>query len=274
LCPILNGLLALGFAFKSSRSYFSLHNFAAQGFCVSGFIIGAIMSGFVIQAYEKDFSEAVEEVFKVVQAWVVSEPETALALDHFQDCVYLKLSSHVIAATNLSYQSFFGRHEKIVGSVGAGFLDQVTMGVALKSDELLISSGRTVEFDHVALGPDGLSYHLKTHKRLLQQNRRGISILGITRILARVEKQLPATAERLASIAKKFDALDADDRALCCLMAAGHSQREMAEMLGCTTRTIENRRNRIMEELGASKPIEIVKLMVRMAEHGLIPADF
>jgi DNA-binding NarL/FixJ family response regulator len=90
----------------------------------------------------------------------------------------------------------------------------------------------------------------------------------------RVERRLPASAERLAAIAKKYDSLDADDRALCCLMAAGHSQREMAEMLGCTTRTIENRRNRIMETLGAAKPIEIVKLMVRMAEHGLIAADF
>ena len=57
-------------------------------------------------------------------------------------------------------------------------------------------------------------------------------------------------------------------------MAAGHTQRTMAEMLGCTTRTVENRRNRIMDELGATKPIEIVKLMVRLAEHGLIQADF
>lgn len=232
------------------------------------------MSGFLIPAYEHDFSDAVEAIASVVEEWIAAGPDAALDIDRFQDFVYLKLSSHVIARANTAYQSYFGRGEKLVGSIGDGFLDQVTMGVAVKSDELLISSGRTVEFDHVALGPDGLSYQLKTHKRLLPQNRRGISILGITRVLARVERQLPATAERLASIAKKFDALDADDRALCCLMAAGHSQREMAELLGCTTRTIENRRNRIMEEFGASKPIDIVKLMVRMAEHGLITADF
>lgn len=80
--------------------------------------------------------------------------------------------------------------------------------------QLLISSGRMVEFEHVAVGPEGRSYHLKTHKRWLTTNRRGLSILGVTRIIAIVERPMPSTAERLASIAQKYESLNSDDRAL------------------------------------------------------------
>jgi DNA-binding CsgD family transcriptional regulator len=207
----------------------------------------------------------------MIETWAVSADTGGPPIDHLLDCVYLKRTSRVIAFANPAYQQFYGGG---AGSQGDGFLDQATMGVALKSDELLISSGRMVEFEHMCVGPGGLSFNVKTHKRWLTPNPRGISILGITRILQLVERPANSTAEKLTTLAHKYQSLDADDRALCCLMAAGHSQRTMAELLGCTTRTIENRRNRIMEELGANKPIEIVKLMVRLAEHGLISADF
>lgn len=232
------------------------------------------MTGYSIPAYENDFSVAVQFISKSIENWALSSETGNPLIDEFVDCVYIKRTSRIIAYANFAYNNFYAGSDSVTGTVGDGFLDQATMGVALKSDELLISSGRTVEFEHVSVGPGGISYHVKTHKRWITPNRRGLSILGITRVIGIVERPLPPTAERLASLAKKYESLDSDDRALCCLMAAGHSQRVMAELLGCTTRTIENRRNRIMEELGASKPIEIVKLMVRLAEHGLIAADF
>jgi len=232
------------------------------------------MAGYSIPACENDFSVAVQFISRSVENWALSSDAGNPLIDEFVDCVFIKRRSRSIAYANSAYHHFYAVSHSVTGTLSDGFLDQATMGVALKSDELLISSGRTVEFEHVSVGPGGISYHVKTHKRWITPNRRELSILGITRIIEIVERPLPPTAERLASLAQKYESLDSDDRALCCLMAAGHSQRVMAELLGCTTRTIENRRNRIMKELGASKPIEIVKLMVRLAEHGLIAADF
>ncbi|MGV3483898.1 MAG: LuxR C-terminal-related transcriptional regulator [Planctomycetaceae bacterium] len=147
------------------------------------------------------------------------------------------------------------------------------MGIAVKSDELLFSSAQSIEVDYVSTRGDLGTFQLRTHKRWLSPNSRNVSILGITRILGRLEPARSA-AEHVAALAKKFELLDEDSQALCRLMAAGQTQREIAELLHCTTRTIENRRNRIMVELGVSKPIDIVKFMVRLAEHGFISPDF
>jgi len=232
------------------------------------------MQDFVIPTYEKDFSKAVDEIAAVINRWSVSDEPFEPPINSIVDCVYIKRSTRIISHANHAYVSFYGNGQSVTGMTGESFLDPAMVGIAQKSDDLLISSGWSVEFEHVSVRADGLSYQCKTHKRWLGLNARGNSILGVSRVLSVIERPAQVTMQRLAAIAQKYESLDSNDRALCCLMAAGHSQRDMAELLGCTTRTVENRRNRIMEELGASKPIEIVKLMVRLAEHGLIPADF
>ncbi len=232
------------------------------------------MTDFSIPTYRTEFSSACDLIAAAVEQWVHSGPQALLDIDQFDDCVYIKLSTRVIANANVAYQAFYSRNNRVAGSVGDGFLDPATIGVAAKSDELLFSSGKMLEFDYVSTGPGGDSFHVKTHKRWISPNRRNLSILGVSRILAKVDAPPPTGSEYLVGLARIYESLDTNDRALCCLMAAGNTQREMADFLGCTTRTIENRRNRIMEELRVNKPIEIVKLMVRLAEHGLIPPDF
>jgi len=229
---------------------------------------------FDIPSYEKSLSDAADEIAAIVQEWSSSIDDRLLLLDGVNDCVYVKRSTRVIVYANPAYKSLWANGATVTGTTGDGYLDPMTLGIAQKSDELLISSGRSVEFEHLFVRPGGDAYHVKTHKRWIRPNVRGNSILGVTRVIGRVDRPPQPQIEQLATIARQYDALESVDRTLCRLMASGQSQREIAEQLGCTTRTIENRRNRIMEKLGAHKPIEIVKIMVRLAEHGLIPADF
>ncbi len=236
--------------------------------------IGAYKMTFVVPTHDNSFADEIELIATFVEHWVQQRGDVALDIDQFVDCVYIKLSSRVIADANNAYRTFYGGNAQVQGNLGDKFLDDATLGLAVKSDELLMSAGKSVEFEHVSIGPDGDSYQIRTHKHWISANHRNLSILGISRVLKRTEQRVLPTSERLAVLAKKFDSLDADDRTLCCLIASGNSQREIAETLHCTTRTIENRRNRIMEDLGLAKPIDIVKLLVRLSEHGLIAADF
>ncbi len=231
------------------------------------------MSRFVVPSYETDFTKAVREIVASVEAWLLSSDIHTLDLDQFRDCVHIKTATNTIAFANRAYSTFFGSNERLSGSNCERHLDEIMHAVSQKSDELLVHNVQMIELDHVAIGPDGCSYQVKTLKRWLSPNRRGPAILGVSRIMQRLDQRPPHTFEQLAMMAKKYDSLEKEDRLLCNLISAGLSTKDIAERLGCTTRTVENRRNRVMDEFGVAKPVDIVKLMVRMADCGFIAVE-
>ncbi len=250
----------------STAPYVRVHDDRLKGYGVSNFII---------PQYVNDFSTSVKLIVDAVESTLHSKPDDPINFDSFQDCVYLKLSSRVLAHVNGAYQQFFSSDPAVVSGVGEQFLDSNTLEISAKSDELLISGGQSIEFEHWSVGCDGQTYLMRSHKRWLKPNARHLSILGITRVLEKTQQSSTMTNEKkLEVLLKKYQLLDKEDRCLCRLMTEGHSQKEMAELLACSTRTIENRRNRIMEQLGAEKPIDIVKLIVRLIEHDLIPTEY
>jgi hypothetical protein len=58
---------------------------------------------------------------QVVEEWIAAGPDAVLNTDQFQDFVYLKLSSYVIAHSNAAYQSYFGSADKLNGSMVRAF---------------------------------------------------------------------------------------------------------------------------------------------------------
>lgn len=235
--------------------------------------MGPLMSRFAIPSYENEFSRAVREIVSSVEGWLGASDIQSLDLDLFRDCVHIKTATNTVAFANRAYSTFFGSNERLSDSNCERHLDEIMHAVSQKTDELLLHNVQTIELDHVAIGPDGYTYQVKTHKRWLSPNRRGPAILGVSRIMQRLDQRPPHTFEQLAMMAKKYDAMEKEDRLLCNLIAAGLSTKDIAERLGCTTRTVENRRNRIMDEFGVAKSVEIVKLMVRMSDSGFIAVE-
>ncbi len=237
------------------------------------FYWGLIVSRYVIPAYGTDFPKTVKEIVTSVESWLAAGGTQTLDLDLFVDCVHIKTTAHTVAFANDAYCYFFGSNEVLNGANCQRHMDEIAHAVSHKSDELLVHNVQAIEIDHIAIGPDGYSYQVKTHKRWLSPNRRGPAILGISRILQRLDQRPAHTFEQLALMAKKYDAMETEDRLLCNLISAGLSTKDIAERLGCTPRTVENRRNRILEEFGVAKTVDIVKLMVRMADCGFIVSE-
>ncbi len=232
------------------------------------------MSEFPIPDYQWDFTEATQQIARIVQDWAMGGELGSPNWDDIQDCVSVKYASRVIAHTNPAYRAFFSRYEAIDGVGSEAFIDSTTVSVSQKTDELLLASSQSVDVEHVALGPDGASYHVRTHKRWLSPNSKHLAILCVTRVLSRIDATLSHRSERLASLAQNFLKLSPEDQRLCQMLATGITNREIAEELRCTARTIENRRNRILDVCGLSKPIDIVKMVVRLSENGVISEDF
>jgi DNA-binding NarL/FixJ family response regulator len=60
------------------------------------------------------------------------------------------------------------------------------------------------------------------------------------------------------------------DRAICFGHGNGEQIKDIAAKVGMTRRSVENRRQKIMDLFGFKRPVEIVKLLVCLDERGLL----
>ncbi|MDP2949940.1 MAG: response regulator transcription factor, partial [Chloroflexota bacterium] len=67
-----------------------------------------------------------------------------------------------------------------------------------------------------------------------------------------------------------YDLLTDREREILHLVAAGHSNREVAQMLNISEHTVHNHRARLMEKLGIHDRLELLKYAIR---RGIITAD-
>jgi FixJ family two-component response regulator len=75
------------------------------------------------------------------------------------------------------------------------------------------------------------------------------------------DTQRRAARERTASASAKLAALTAKEREVLDLIAAGKSNRDMADRLGLSVRAVEDRRARLMKRVSANSVAELVKLL-------------
>ncbi len=228
------------------------------------------MSSDIVLEYTQDFATSVGEIVAAVDAWFSREQAAMPNLDAFEDAIYIKGADRVLMYGNHIYQQSFSPRRSPVGRRGEAFLDAGLAAMAIKSDELVLGGAESVEVRHVGGSVSGHVFEQLTHKVPIPSNAAGAVILGVTRRLVQLAANDAATQKSLETQASLFQAFSRDDKELCRLLAMGETSKDIAESLHCSTRTIENRRARIMQALELNKPVDIVKVMVRFADRGLI----
>ena len=63
--------------------------------------------------------------------------------------------------------------------------------------------------------------------------------------------------------------LDTTDELICHGYLMGDTTKDIATKVGLTARSVEKRRQKIMDIFGFVRPVQIVKMLVRLEEHGL-----
>ncbi len=230
---------------------------------------GCIMPSDIALEYAQDFATSVAQIAAAVDAWFFREQTAMPNLDRFEDAIYLKGADRVLMYGNSVYQQSFSPRRSPVGRRGEAFLDAGLAAMSIKSDELILGGAESVEVRHVGAA-NGLVYDQLTHKRPIPSNASGAVILGVTRRLAQLATSDTSNHKSLENQAALFQSFSRDDKELCRLLAMGETSKDIAEALQCSTRTVENRRAKIMLALDLDKPIDIVKVMVRFADRGLI----
>lgn len=216
------------------------------------------------------FDELRQRVVDHVIRWGKGDRSTALDLSMFNAIVAIKNSDRLITAENSMFRDILmGGRSSLGGNVDAS-VGHSFKKVMLATDRLILDGVASLELEHV-----GTPYHSRpctyvTYKRRLDELRDpSYVILTVCRPLAYVGTSEIERRRSLSELRSLLQQLDVVDQDICGGYARGDSSKEIGIKVGLATRSIEIRRQKILDHFGFKRPIEIVKMLVRLEEHGL-----
>lgn len=242
---------------------------------------------------QDSFDWVTQVVPEMIALWWANDLPELPMLDQFTDAIYVKDKNRKILFSNEITNQWLVESPEINTSENTiePFLDSSESDSLVHLDELVLVGCHDATSEHTGLLPDGKRVLMKTYRCGLPLNSSDAVILGITRILGpwempeqtsrndipssqnscREETKLSADDCSLSLMAESFNLFPQGDQELCRLTAMGSPKKTIATVLKCTPRTIENRRRKILQRLGLQHPVELTKMMVRLADRSLIP---
>ena len=217
----------------------------------------------------EEFTETTRRISAEVLKCIEDGVRLNCYFDDEPDAIYIKDVGGRLLHTNPSYDSTFVDGKTAAGRHDSSFLSESMAKVSKGSDDLLLDGVLTMQFDHVGQDAQGREIKLRSFKRsLLGLGHPTIAMMGISRILDVVGN---ASGNRLQSLKdqwRQFSQLDDLDRAIAIGLAKGKAVRQLAIEGEVTKKTIENHRASILRKLDLNKPIDLIKLLVRLQENG------
>ncbi|QDT69723.1 Bacterial regulatory protein, luxR family [Planctomycetes bacterium MalM25] len=224
-----------------------------------------------IFSFRTTFQQAIQEISEAVFVGLQGDRTSLERINDFEDCVYLKNEEGTLTLVNESYLKFFTGSESPIGRHAKAFLDPTIVDVSKHTDALILSGSDHLECDHTGAGADHQMYLLRTYKCGLRQLKQpGFAILGITRPLEVIGDEKANPRAVMGQLAQAFRELDDRDREICRLIALGKSSVEIGEQLNMTSRNVDIRRKKGFAALKVEKPIELVRVLVRLQERGYL----
>lgn len=181
--------------------------------------------------------------------------------------VVIKNGERKVTYENLAFCNQMMMGKSAIGSLFEDPLDRTSQ----RTDDLILDGVSSIEMDHLGMWESKRSCSMTTFKRRLDElNSTEHVILVVTRANAFVGKEPNETKRSLAELLIALEQLDRIDQSICRGLFEGDAIKDIAKQVGLTTRSVELRRQKIMDLFGFNRPIEIVKSLVRLEENGLL----
>jgi DNA-binding CsgD family transcriptional regulator len=218
----------------------------------------------------QQFDSVKQRVQQCLEAWFVGDRGEPPDLEQFSVPVYLKNQERFLTLVNQPYQAVFSGGELPVGRHSDEVLNSTFSNISIESDALLMQHYTKIEFDHVGRGAGGKRFLFRTFKADLTRFRYPpYAIVGVTAPISQITTA-EGSRDEVEALYQVYTTFSAIDQQICTLFAVGESTRAIAERLNVSTKTVENHRNQVLRKLGFSKPVEIIRLLVRFEERGLM----
>ncbi len=219
--------------------------------------------------YTQSLEQVKQSALSAIRLWYPSRGSNELDLSRFEACVAIKNYEGVIVAENRAMRRFFTGGLPAIGRGADAFAFRPMASMTQSSDRLIRDGANAMEFEHISCDPSGRHLAFRSAMfRLAELNDPGYFILAMSRPLAVVDS---SPCERtLAELFLLFQRLDDIDQAICRYDAHGDTTKEIAAGVGLSSRSVEVRRKKMLEIFGVRRPMELVRITIRLEEHGLL----
>ncbi|QDV63530.1 response regulator transcription factor [Crateriforma conspicua] len=225
--------------------------------------------------YQTPMEEEKAEVVSFILRWNARGRTEPLDLDRFESSIVLKNTQRMITCENEAFRRLTAAGQSSVGLATDSYMATNFAKLSRDSDSMLLDGVNNLELEHLWSVADGRTATMTTYKRRMHEikdPRYAILVIGrVSSVMDRAESDYRRT---LTEVRELLVQLDEVDRSICRGYARGDTTKEIASSVGRTTRAVELRRQKIMDLMGFDRPIEIVKMLVRLEENGLISEHF
>lgn len=222
--------------------------------------------------YKQSFEQDCNEIQQLICRWQIESGNFAeLNLDGFESLIAIKNVQRIVTYENSSFRRYVNKGRSAEGLRAEQFLSPHVAKASQATDQLILDGILSLQVEHLSLWEGNKTITMLTYKRRLDDLKNpACAIL----MVARAKEYVRSTEfERKLSLNEALvllQQLDEKDRRICNGLLLGDTTKETADSIGMTPRAVELRRQRIMDLFHFERPIEIVKLLVRLEENGLV----
>ena len=221
-------------------------------------------------SFEQERSDAVDYVLSWGENGTQSEP----ALDRFESCFCIKNSKREVVHANSAFRKLVAGGATLTGASPDGYLATGFENLSRMTDQIMLRGAISVQLEHRRQIAGDRTYLFVTYKRRLDELKNPeLCFMVFCRPLG-VEADSPPQRQRtLSEQLLTLHEFDDTDRTICEMYYFGESTKTISAAVGLSTRSVENRRQKILDAFGFERPVEIVKLLTRLQEQALIRLD-
>ena len=220
--------------------------------------------------FESTFDEAKSQALDTIRRWYPQRQTQDLDLSAVEACVVIKNHERAVVHDNPAYQLFFSRASTATGRAPDALYR--TSKLSQNTDELIAEGIRSLDCEHDGKDAAGQAYRFRTFKCQLGELRDpNYFIFSLSRPIAYLDNPAGNRNKSLLDLLAIFQSLDATDQLTCRLDAKGESTRDISTAVGLCSRSIEIRRKKMFELFDVQRPMELVRITIRLEEHGLLP---
>lgn len=224
--------------------------------------------------FSHSFDHDKAQAINLVRLWGEGGRLEGPELDEIQSPTVIKNGDRIIVRENAAFRNLFVGGSIGTGSLGESFVANEDRGLIEQTDQLLLEGVNLIELEHVTpliVRGESVPYLFRTYKaRLDFLSDENLCFIEISRPITEAPSNSVERRRRLSRQHAIYLGLDDIDRRICRLYCDGESTKYVAEKVGLTTRSVEVRRQKILEALGLKRPVDIVKLIVRFEENRLM----
>lgn len=223
--------------------------------------------------FESTFDQAKSQALDAIRQWYPRRQSQELDLSQVEACVVIKNHERAVVHDNPAHQLFFSQVSVAAGKSTAVHSLYRYLKLVQNTDELIAEGIRSLDCEHEGKVASGQAYSFRTFKCQLGELRDpNYFILSISRPIARLGRNKADRETSLMDLLEIFHSLDATDQLTCRMDAKGESTKDIAAAVRLSPRAIEIRRKKMFELFGVQRPMELVRITIRLEEHGLLPS--